>query len=132
MRVVFNHPPTGSANPFNDFRPTNPTHYPNSSGIYIYGLKLNIKIGHDIINKFVPIYIGTAKNLRDRLFVGSKETKGHFKEESYYPSLKGWSKSLKEIFDFSFDTFSLDDIKARYKDMLEYDEFNDILILFPE
>ncbi len=64
MRVVFHHPPTNSQNPFNDFVPSNIDHYPNCSGIYIYGLKLVV----DGVKKFVPMYVGISDNLQKRLY----------------------------------------------------------------
>ena len=71
MRVTFQHPPvpinpkTGKLDPFKDFQPKNPAHYPHSSqnGIYIWGLKM--KFGD--VQKFVPIYVGIGE-LYKRLY----------------------------------------------------------------
>ena len=104
MRVVFHHPPTNSQNPFNDFDPSNIDHYPNCSGIYIYGLKLVV----DGVKKFVPMYVGISDNLQKRLCQ-------HYKEE------RSGGKSKKELFDFSKSSYSLKEIRDRYNDMLIYD-----------
>jgi hypothetical protein len=64
MTITFHHPPTGTVNPFKDFTPGNIHHYPDKAGVYIFGLKIPISG----IIKFVPIYVGIAKNLRNRLW----------------------------------------------------------------
>lgn len=106
MIVTFQHPPVN--NPFISFDPNNKTHYPvDCKGIYIYGLRLTV----DNHRKFVPLYVGTAKNLGYRLF------DEHFKQESF----PGTGSSLKEIFDFSKSIFTIKDIQDRYLEMLIYD-----------
>jgi hypothetical protein len=65
MPIIFEKPPTGTPNPFIDFQPGNRHHYPNGvSGVYIWGLKIPI----DKVKKFVPIYVGIAKDLGARLW----------------------------------------------------------------
>ena len=59
MIVTFHQPPV--ANPFVNFDPTNPLHYPPSNrGVYIIGIKKD--------NKFCPLYVGETENLFHRLF----------------------------------------------------------------
>ncbi len=132
MTVTFHHPPVPhSTNPFVDFNPTNPAHYPDGNGVYIYGLRLNIKEGEEQLNgnlyktkklienekdwKFVPLYTGIAYakefSLRNRLY-----------KEHYIESGTG-GKSKKEMFDFSLDEFTYGDIISRYSDMGYYDLF---------
>ncbi len=139
MNVTFHHPPTKTANPFRDFDPTNRAHYPDGTGVYIYGLRLNI-VEDDMktetqlytennvpLNahenwKFVPLYTGIAhaykannkanagEGLRDRL-------RQHYREER----IDGQSE--KEMFDFSLNKYSLTDLIDRYNDMGYYDSF---------
>jgi len=62
--ITFNHPPTNSNDPFNDFDPMEKSHYPGKSknGIYIYGFKL--KLCENPTNKFVPLYVGQGNFFR--------------------------------------------------------------------
>ena len=122
MRVKFVDPITGIGCPGGSpqYDPNNaPANFegiPDMPGVYIYGLWLMVN-GE---NKFVPIYVGTAKSLKGRL-------EQHYKEESWIFPLNPvlvWSNSLKEAFDFAPNTFTLSDIIERYNDMLMYDGFN--------
>jgi hypothetical protein len=104
MKIIFQHPPTGTKDPFKDFEPWNPRHYPEGGGVYIYGLKLKI----DNVLKFVPIYVGKHNtNLGKRIF-----------EHYYQERMPG--NSCKEIFDLT-KIKSLSDIKEIYDAMREYD-----------
>ena len=105
MQVVFQHPPTGTSNPFNNFVPSNTNHYPNCSGIYIYGLRL--VVGR--VKKFVPLYVGIGGNIFNRLYT------------HHYLLSKTSGKSKKELFDFSLPNFHLNDVRDRYSEMLIYD-----------
>lgn len=108
MTIQFQHP----LNCFTGFDPSDVNHYKNLinvPGIYIYGLRLNIK-GQG--KKFVPMYVGIAEDLKKRLY------DNHFKQENY--SDKKTSK--KEIFDFSKNKHSIKEIVERYRDMLVYDQ----------
>lgn len=136
MNVTFHHPPALnaagalSANPFVDFDPINPAHYPNGTGLYIYGLRLNIegeeeqlrpasykpnlKISHENKDqwKFVPLYTGIAhqNNLSQRL-------------STHYVQERANGISKVAMFDFSLDKFNYGDIISRYADMGYYDLF---------
>lgn len=107
MNVQFKHPSNG----FMNFNPSDINHYSNLNlpGIYIYGLRQNIK---GIQGKtFIPLYVGITKNLKKRLY------DDHFLQESW----PGKKSSKKEIFDFSNEDYSLEAIADRYRDMLVYD-----------
>jgi hypothetical protein len=64
MKITFHHPPTKTVYPFVDFSPGNIHHYPDEAGVYIFGFKIPI----NGIEKFVPLYVGIAQNLRTRLW----------------------------------------------------------------
>jgi hypothetical protein len=53
-----------SKNPFIDFNPSNPNHYPQGAGVYISGIRVVI----DGEINFVPICVGETKDLKKRLF----------------------------------------------------------------
>lgn len=104
MKIIFQHPPTGTKDPFKDFEPWNPRHYPKGGGVYIYGLKLKI----DNLLKFVPLYVGKHNtNVGRRVF-----------EHYYQERMPG--NSCKEIFDLT-NIKSLDDIRTLYEAMNKYD-----------
>lgn len=104
VKITFQHPPTKTANPFNDFEPWYPKHYPTGAGIYIYGLKLNI----DNADKFIPLAVGESGNLKKRLF------------EEHYHELKMNGNKTKEIFDWELvDSSNL--AKNLYEEMGKYD-----------
>ena len=107
MKITFKNPPTNTLNPFQDFNPSNVNHYPDSNGIYVYGLKLIVE------NKetFIPLYVGIG-NLKKRLF------NDHYKQESF----PGKKISKKEIFDFSNSQFTLQEIIDKYYEMNIYDD----------
>ena len=114
MIVKFHHPPVpNSTNPFNNFDPSNPKHYPTGPGIYIYGLRLEIEINGKTKKKFVPIYVGETDNLERRL-----------SNEHYKKIAKG--NGNKELWDFSLPIFSPYYIYCLYSDMLYYDIHNNI------
>ncbi|NCA22726.1 MAG: hypothetical protein EBS86_16535, partial [Crocinitomicaceae bacterium] len=99
MTVKFNHPTINGNNPLEDFNPNEISHYPNVPGIYIYGFRKEI----DGKKVFIPLYVGIAKNLKDRLFQ-------HFNEE------KSSGNSKWYIFDYASLNYSKD-IKDLYVDM---------------
>lgn len=113
MKITFQHPSTGTANPLIDFDPSNEKHYPETKGIYINGLRLKI----NGIMKFVPIYVGIAfdDSLRNRLY------NHHYKK--YKTCGKGVGKGNKDIWDFSSVT-SLSDLFEIYAEMYYYDNIN--------
>lgn len=39
MTIKYNHPPVIGGNPFENFNPSDISHYPNGPGIYIYGFR---------------------------------------------------------------------------------------------
>jgi len=110
MRVVFKHPPTGTANQFVDFDPTNVAHYPpvGMKGIYIYGIKVEIE---GIGNKFVPMYVGIG-NLRTRL-------------QYHYNQNGTIENSKKELFHIRHK-MSINEIEMLYKDMNYYNNFENV------
>lgn len=137
MIVTFHHPPAKDAagrqspNPFRDFNPNDPTHYPDGTGVYIYGLRLNIvntNIGIKLYEKnevpidhenwkFVPLYTGIAHapntmgSLRRRLQID------HYNKE------RTDGNSEKEMFDFSLLQFDIANLISRYTAMGLYDSF---------
>lgn len=104
MQVTFTDPINqGLYAPFKD--PTNFSQIPETSGVYIYGLKLCI----NKIDSFIPLYVGTAKNLRRRL-------RQHYLEE------RTAGNSKKEIFNLS-NVKTIVDIQTIYTDMVSYDSY---------
>jgi hypothetical protein len=111
MVIKFHHPPTGTANPFLTFDPSNIAQYPNGNGIYIYGLRLDV-IERGVINKkFVPLYVGIG-DLFNRLF------------NHHYNNYNSLGTGIKDLWDFSAGVFTKYDIYSRYADMLYYDYIN--------
>lgn len=108
MIVTFHHPPKG----FTGFDPSNPQHYnflKGVPGIYIYGLRLEID---NQGKKFVPLYVGIAKDLKDRLYNG------------HYKKYKSGGKGVKDLWDFSQNSFTTYKIYSIYSDMFYYDYIN--------
>ena len=91
MTVTFKHPPVPtlenpdvlSLDPFNEFNPANELHYPTKAGVYIYGLRVEVE-GQG--RKFVPLCVGEAGDLRERLF------------KDHYCTLKTNGNNHKELF----------------------------------
>ena len=119
MKVTFQHPkdwtipqsPNNFKDPLNQFDPSNSNHYPPMSGVYIYGLKLDVA-GEKV---FVPLGVGTSyKNTRSI----------KIRLQTHYKSNKSTSKSTKAKFDFSASTYSLQDIKDIYNDMKIFDSLS--------
>ena len=92
-----------SQNPFVDFDPKNPNHYPKGAGVYIYGIRVVIE-GE---MKFVPICVGETVNLRIRLFEDHFVGK-YLKNLENLTALKPKSiKEKKELWDFSKKSMSI-------------------------
>jgi hypothetical protein len=112
MTIQFQHPLNG----FTGFDPNIEDHYKNLinvSGIYIYGLRLNITEKKD--KKFVPLYVGIANDLKKRLF------------NDHYNHLKSNGSGNKDLWDFSANSFSESDLYEKYADMCRYDFINNYL-----
>ena len=114
MEIEFNHPPTGTIDPFNKFNPKESAHYPvgnaeiiPAAGIYIYGLKLKM----DKIERFAPLYVGISNNLKNRLF-----------NHHYSKTIKG--NGNKDLWSFLKGYYSLKEIHKRYNEMFYYDYIN--------
>jgi hypothetical protein len=115
MKVKFNHPPTGTRDPLNDFDPTKQCHYPKTNGVYIYGIRL--KINKEL--KFVPLVVGEG-NLYKRLY------KDHYlgKFNSPFLSINNIPSKIgdnKELWNFPDKNYNILDICKVYKDMEIYD-----------
>lgn len=118
MSIIFHHPPTGTANPFADFRPWDSGHYPpeREKGVYIYGIRARVD-GH---MKFIPIVVGEGV-LHTRLF------KDHYLGKFANPlsillgDRSKKSGDAKELWDFSKSDLSVGEIVNIYKDIDEYD-----------
>jgi hypothetical protein len=120
MKITFQHPQTGTANPLIDFDPTNEKHYPtkNESGVYIYGIRAKV----DSRLKFIPIVVGEG-NLYKRLY------KDHYLGKFANPlaillgdnSKK--SGDAKELWDFSKTNMSIPELMNIYKDIDLYDKY---------
>ena len=106
MSIQFQHPPTGTDNPFETFNPFDFKQYPQGNGVYIFGLR--VSIGND--RKFVPLYVGQGC-LRMRLI-------------QHYKGICCSGNSKKELWDFSGNGYSILDISLIYEDMLDYDHIN--------
>jgi hypothetical protein len=105
MTVTFQHLPVpGSIDPFDDFNPADPSHYPVGAGVYIYGLKLKI----DGEEKFVPHCVGQGQNIGERLI-------------THYISLKTGGNNRKELFNW-YGVSTLADAKNVYTCMENYIE----------
>lgn len=90
------------------FNPGIKTHYSfleNEPGVYVYGLQLLLNGNR----KFVPLYTGIAKNLKQRLWQ-------HYYEE------KSSGNSKKEVFKLD-ERNSVSSIIDLYRDMRMYDSF---------
>lgn len=119
MKVTFESPLTARDNNKNiiwknEFDPTNSNHFdliPNEPGIYIYGIKLKCNDNIKKFNKFLPLYVGIAKDIRDRL------------KNNHYKGLKIDGNGRKEIFDLSNIDCDLISIKDLYNQMEVYDSF---------
>jgi hypothetical protein len=101
----------------NGFNPTNPLDFnliPNEPGVYIYGIKLECKESDDLNDKFLPLYVGIAKDLRDRL------------KNNHYEGLKINGKGKKEIFDLTDINCNIKNIKDLYDQMEIYDSVRGI------
>jgi hypothetical protein len=105
MIVTFNHPPTGTVNPFQDFTPGNIQHYPEEPGVYVFGLKIPIQGA----NKFIPLYVGIAKSLRKRLWQ-------HYREERTGGNSKWY------VFDYA-NVKNVQDVIELYKSMSITDSY---------
>ncbi len=105
-----------SNNPFLDFDPNNPNHYPKVAGVYIYGIK--IKVDNEL--KFVPICVGESLNLRKRLF------NDHYQEKfvkNYQNIINGTNQSIKEkkeLWNFSLAQMTILQVAHLYCDMRIY------------
>ena len=103
MKINFHHPNTLSSSPFNDFHPGVMKYYPSGPGIYIYGLRKSI----DGEKKFLPLYVGIAKDLKFRLWQ-------HFSEEMSLGNSKWYV--------FNYPTVSTSkDVIDLYADMKQAD-----------
>lgn len=108
MTITFHHPPTGTANHFANFKPGNIHHYPDEAGVYIFGLKIPV----NGIVKFVPLYVGIAKNLRNRLWQHYCEERSGGNSKWYvfnYASIR----NVKDVGDLYGDMKTADS-KKRY------------------
>lgn len=104
MKIKFNNPRVnGSNNPFEHFDPSKKNQYPKGSGVYIYGFRKEI----DNIKVFIPIYVGIAKNLSDRIWL-------HYNEE------KQGGNSKWYVFDYASLIYNKD-VSDLYADMLTAD-----------
>jgi hypothetical protein len=113
MKIAFHHPPTGTANPFKDFDPCNPSHYPDTKGIYINGLRLTM----DGAKRFVPLYVGIAHkdSLKNRLF------NHHYKKFKSCVNKDGTGN--KDLWDLS-SVVGKKDLQNLYDEMAHYDYIN--------
>jgi len=105
-----------SNDPFNDFDPNNRMHYPNGSGVYIYGIKVEI----DGICKFVPLCVGESLDLKKRIF--NDHYKGKFFKNylNLFSKKQKQIKEKKELWDFSKNKMSILDLAKIYCDMRVY------------
>jgi hypothetical protein len=117
MKIIFQHPPTGTKDPFKDFEPWNPRHYPEGGGVYIYGLRTIV----NGVLKFIPLVVGQSDDLQNRLH------KDHYMGKFANPlaiilgngSLH--SGDPKEIWDFSNSFLTIPELVKIYKDIDSYD-----------
>jgi hypothetical protein len=96
MNIKFVHPLINRKNPLEEFKPNEISHYPNCTGIYIYGFRKEI----DGKKVFIPLYVGIAKNLKDRLLQHYNEEKSTGNSKWYvfdYASLND-SKDVKDLY----------------------------------
>ncbi len=124
--MILKHPPVIdsngilSKNPFNDFDPSNPAHYPQGAGVYIYGIKVEI----DRETKFVPLCVGESRDFSKRLyrdhFIGKFANNFHNLSAAKFKSIK----ENKELWDFSKKSMSILEISKIYCDLRMYMEVN--------
>jgi len=106
-----------SNNPFIDFDPKNPDHYPKGAGVYIYGIK--VKVDNQL--KFVPVCVGESCDLRNRLF------KDHYQGKfvkNYQNIINGTNKRIsekKELWNFSLTQMTILQVTHLYDDTRIYD-----------
>ncbi len=124
MRVTFQHPPTGTLTPFIDFDPGNVDHYPKGPGGYIYGIKLEIEISGALVKKFVPLCVGETINLSTRLYNDHFIRKFQNVNDNITKAAGKVTGDNKELWDFSFPSYSQYDISSLYTDMDFYDVNN--------
>jgi hypothetical protein len=105
-----------SKNPFNEFDPNNSMHYPIGSGVYIYGIKVEI----DGEIKFVPICVGESENLKDRLRIDHFIGKFQKNYSNLFSTKQKNISEKKELWDFSKNQLSILDIAKIYCDMRLY------------
>lgn len=101
----------------NGFNPTNPLDFnliPNEPGVYIYGIKLECEESEGLKDKFLPLYVGIAKDLRYRL------------KNNHYKGLKINGKGKKEIFDLGDIYCDKNNIINLYTEMEIYDSVRGI------
>lgn len=101
----------------NEFNPTNPLDFdliPNEPGVYIYGIKLECEESEYLKDKFLPLYVGIAKDLRFRL------------KNEHYEGLKNNGNGKKEIFDLTDINCNINNIKDLYDQMEIYDSVRGI------
>lgn len=87
---------------------------PGEEGVYIYGIKLKCDKIEGLNDKFLPLYVGIAKNLRNRL-------KNH-----HYGGLKINGNGKKEIFKLTDVNCSINNIQDLYNQMQIYDSVRGI------
>lgn len=120
------HPPVINSNgilskkPFNDFDPSNPAHYPQGAGVYIYGIKVEI----DGEIKFVPLCVGESSNLRKRIYNDHFVGKFLTNHQNLTTAKPKTIKERKELWDFSKKSMSILEISKIYCDLRMYMEVN--------
>jgi hypothetical protein len=105
-----------STNPFIDFDPNNPNHYPEGAGVYIYGVKVEV----DNQLKFVPVCVGESLNLRKRLL--NDHYHGKF-VKNHQNIINGTNKRIsekKELWNFSLTQMTMLQVAHLYCDMRIY------------
>jgi hypothetical protein len=101
-----------------DFNPGNKEHYPSGDGLYIYGIRARV----DGALKFIPLAVGEG-NLFNALY------KRHYHGKFFkaYSNLKKTRrhdiKERKEMWNFSKEFYSSNELKNIYLDMCVYDQF---------
>jgi hypothetical protein len=99
------------------FDPKNPLDFdliPDKPGVYIYGIKLECEESEYLKDKFLPLYVGIAKDLRIRL------------KNEHYNGLKINGNGKKEIFDLTDINCNIKNIKDLYNQMKIYDSVRGI------
>ena len=105
-----------SNNPFIDFDPNNPDHYPQGAVVYIYGIK--VKVDNNL--KFVPVCVGESLNLRKRLL--NDHYQGKF-VKNFQNIINGSNRRIsekKELWDFSLPNKTILQFAHLYCDMRIY------------